>query len=66
MERTAVQDQDKGVQAEEFDPIIVGPWMDLWDIEEHQSGKDNKHTARYLGTPAEARDPDNYIKAGNW
>ena len=30
VDRTEVQDGDLGLQTDEFDPIIVGPWMDLW------------------------------------
>eukprot|EP01051_Picozoa_sp_SAG22_P000907 SAG22_NODE_30_length_28348_cov_12.488584_4_plen_452_part_00 len=37
VDRTEVQDAAKGKDAaaakETFDPVIVGPWMDLWDIE---------------------------------
>jgi len=71
-----VQDAAKAVAAEEapdsFDPVIVGPWMDLWDIEEDarrdEAGvpKPNQHVDRYMETPEELRDPQAYIAAGNW
>jgi len=69
-ERTAAQDEGLGLDAktqqEAFDPVIVGPWMDLWDLETDVRGIPNQHVERYLQTPEETRNVDAYIKAGNW
>jgi hypothetical protein len=70
IDRTKLQESGKVGQKEEaklnLDPVVVGPWMDLWDIEEHVSGKANRHLDAYLATPEKTRDVNNYIKAGNW
>jgi len=71
MDRTELQDeQKKGDDAaapkENFDPIIIGPWMDLWDIEEDVRGIPNPHVDSYLQTDASTRDVNGYIKQGNW
>jgi len=49
-----------------WDPIIVGPWMDMWDIEKHEKGLPNRHTDSYLASPPETRDPLKYINEENW
>jgi hypothetical protein len=55
-----------------FDPVIIGPWMDLWDLETDArvtaagAPRPNAHVDRYLATPPAARDVDGYIRAGNW
>ena len=75
IDRTEVQDQKLGGEKlqENFDPVITGPWMDLWDIEEdvrlnkEGSGpRPNQHTERYLKTEEELRDVNKYIEQGNW
>lgn len=70
VDRTVVQDSAKGLDAQEkqetFDPVIVGPWMDLWDLESDARGLPNPHLERYLETPEESRSVKGYIKAGNW
>ena len=72
MDRTEVQDtagmgEQKAEQAKEtFDPRIIGPWMDLWDLEEDVRGLPNPHIDQYLGTDEAGRDPQNYIKKGQW
>lgn len=69
-ERTAAQDVSHGIDADkakmDLDPIIVGPWMDLWDLEEDRQGRRNPHLERYMQGPAEARDPKKYISKGHW
>merc|ERR1712070_64911 len=65
VDRTEVQDASAGLEVDKFDPLIVGPWMDLWDIEPHQEGKPNAHVERYLALPQEQRDPQGYIDQGN-
>lgn len=62
VDRTKVQDENAGVQevtieatssaaAPEFDPVVVGPWMDLWDIDQHEKeGSTNPHIDRYVQT----------------
>ena len=70
VDRTAVQDGEKGIDAQQakrnFDPIIVGPWMDLWNITTDKRGLPNPHVDRYLASPPESRDVEKYIRAGNW
>jgi len=73
-----VQDGDKGIDVEEakdaFDPVIIGPWMDLWDLEtdvradpaDEAKPLPNQHIERYLETPEDTRDVAEYQKAGNW
>jgi len=65
-----VQEQIKVTEQDEaklnLDPVIVGPWMDLWDIDDHVDGKPNRHLDAYLATPLEARDVESYISAENW
>ena len=55
VERTAAQDEGLGVATEAFDPVVVGPWMDLWDVTEHVDGGPNKHVDRYMSTDAGKR-----------
>lgn len=38
LDRTELQSGAKGLEEEDFDPVIVGPWMDLWDLEQHERG----------------------------
>ena len=76
VERTAVQDdavaQDSTELKESFDPVITGPWMDLWDLESDiRDGVDgcprpNIHIERYMQTPEETRSMQKYQEAGNW
>ena len=54
-ERTKLQDHGLGADAPPFDPVIVGPWMDLWDIVEHEDGLGNPHVDRYMATDAANR-----------
>ena len=74
IDRTAVQDAaiggEIGELKEAFDPVVTGPWMDLWDIEADsrvgKEGKVNKHVERYLETDESSRDVQNYISQNNW
>ena len=80
VERTKVQDQAAGLDADDaaasFDPVITGPWMDLWDLEtdcrDNGSGKPrpNAHIDRYLEQPEATKTlgdiQDKYKKHGNW
>jgi hypothetical protein len=72
VDRTEVQDaagmgKNKADQAKEtFDPRIIGPWMDLWDLEEDVRGLPNAHIDQYLETDENGRDPKNYIEKGQW
>jgi hypothetical protein len=60
VDRTKVQDENAGVHKEvsvestfvpQFDPVIVGPWMDLWDIDQHENERStNPHIDRYIQT----------------
>lgn len=63
---TAHPKQQEEEKAEAFDPIIVGPWMDLWDLESDSRGRPNPHIESYLATDPEKRNVQAYIKAGNW
>jgi hypothetical protein len=64
IDRTAVQDQaamaggaDTAQQLKKaFDPVIVGPWMDLWNVTRHVDGVRNAHVERYLETEAARRE----------
>ena len=59
--------KDKAVDAKEtFDPKIIGPWMDLWDLEDDVRGLPNQHIDQYLSTDEKARDPKNYIEKDQW
>lgn len=50
-ERTKIQDEGLGTQeTSTFDPIVIGPWMDLWPITTHQKGHRNKHVERYMAS----------------
>ena len=53
---------------EKFDPIIVGPWMDLWDLVTRKGSEPvgNKHVERYLASPPSTRSIERYVKANNW
>eukprot|EP00658_Telonema_sp_P-2_P010493 TRINITY_DN13954_c0_g1_i3.p1 TRINITY_DN13954_c0_g1~~TRINITY_DN13954_c0_g1_i3.p1 ORF type:complete len:390 (-),score=92.31 TRINITY_DN13954_c0_g1_i3:83-1252(-) len=51
VDRTALQDHKMQVQdaGDQFDQVIVGPWMDLWDLETHaRDCTPNIHIQRYL------------------
>ena len=38
-----------GAHEKEFDPIITGPWMDMWQIDANKNtGKPNRHVQQYL------------------
>jgi hypothetical protein len=78
-ERTAAQDEGMGVdgvdglaadareRAALEDAVIVGPWMDLWNITTHVQGGSNPHVDRYVhGTSPAQRNVSRYIDAGNW
>lgn len=66
VDRTEVQDGDLGLQTDEFDPIIVGPWMDLWNITTHHLGRPNVHVDRYLAASPESRSIEDYLHAKHW
>eukprot|EP00039_Didymoeca_costata_P011234 m.157106 g.157106 ORF g.157106 m.157106 type:complete len:421 (+) comp15108_c0_seq3:2-1264(+) len=70
VDRTEMQENNKGLNAtevkENFDPVVIGPWMDLWDLEEDTRGRPNKHVDKYLQTDPSARNVDAYIEKGNW
>ena len=82
MDRTEVQDGAKGVAKEDFDPVIVGPWMDLWDIETDArpdpknptATLPNQHVDHYMknlglglqGLTADKVQAETYKKANNW
>ena len=74
VDRTEVQDkagmgEQKAEEAKEtFDPRIIGPWMDLWDLEEdvRPNAAPNAHIDQYLATDEKDRDPKNYIEKGQW
>ena len=52
VDRTKVQDQGLGSEknVKPFDPVIVGPWMDLWNITTHVNGGKNVHVDRYMAS----------------
>ena len=51
VDRTKVQDQGLGsTKVKPFDPVIVGPWMDLWNITTHVNGGKNVHVDRYMAS----------------
>jgi len=51
MDRTVAQNETAGVASlPQFDPIVIGPWLDLWTIEDHKDAKTNPHVDRYLET----------------
>ena len=57
VERTKLQDEELGVAAAsvDFDPVVVGPWYDLWNITTHVvPGRRNPHVERYLKTNSDA------------
>jgi hypothetical protein len=67
VDRTEVQDaakrggQDKAEAAKEvFDPVIIGPWMDLWDLETDVRGIPNQHIDTYIATDEKDRDLASY------
>jgi len=70
VERTAAQDAVHGLDATkakmDLDPVIVGPWMDLWDLERDERGRHNRHLERYMQGPSENRDVGKYIAKGHW
>jgi len=47
-ERTQLQDRAMSYSASELNAIVVGPWMDLWDI-----NRLNRHTEAYLALQKE-------------
>ena len=51
---------------ENFDPRIIGPWMDLWDLEEDVRGLPNAHIDQYLETDPAGRDPETYKAKKQW
>ena len=55
LDRTMLQNQAMGHDADEFDTTIHGPWMKIWEITHH-----NKHTASMensKGTPWHSHNP---------
>lgn len=80
VERTTAQNEGMGVassgtkkkadaEAALGDAVIVGPWMDLWNITSHEDGDRirNVHVDRYVHeTPASKRDISRYLEIGNW
>lgn len=58
--------QDAEAADQVFDTTIVGPWMDLWDLEEHVEMKPNQHLESYLESDPTSRDPKKYIANGHW
>ena len=78
-ERTAAQDSGMGVSGSHSaasateaaasalgDAVVVGPWMDLWNITTHVDGGSNLHVDRYMATPPAQRDIQRYMDIGNW
>jgi hypothetical protein len=67
VDRTEVQDaglkgqEQADVSKETFDPVIVGPWMDLWDLETDVRGIPNQHVDTYVAQDEDKRDPQAYI-----
>lgn len=68
VDRTELQDRaaNKEGAPETFDPVVVGPWMDLWDLEEDVRGLPNQHIDTYLRSDPSTRDPQRYIDKGHW
>ena len=73
VDRTAVQDEGLGMEnaagsMDTFDPVIIGPWMDLWNVTTHHQGKHNAHVDRYLSLGAgEAKGTiEKLAKQGHW
>lgn len=74
VDRSAVQESELDVLSKDFDPVVVGPWLDLWDIESQEitlpdgsiSIVPNPHTDRYLASAAASRGSEQYMEAGNW
>ena len=69
VERTSVQDKDSGRQKKtSFDPVIVGPWMDLWNLEKGAAaaGGRNPHIDRYMETEAAQRKGGEGYLPDNW
>jgi hypothetical protein len=52
--------------ADPFDATVVGPWMDLWNLERDSRLRPNKHIAKYLATDSATRAPEKYIAKGQW
>ena len=40
--------------------MIIGPWMDLWDLETDMRGIPNQHIDTYIATDEKDRDPASY------
>eukprot|EP00911_Craspedida_sp_UC1_P002030 UC1_evm3s1566 len=69
VDRTGLQDAALGVNGKSnVDTVVVGPWMDLWDLEAPAGAGRvaNRHIASYLATDESSRDPQRYIDIGNW
>ena len=68
VERSELQNKaaKKEGAPETFDPVGVGPWMDLWDLEKDVRGLPNQHIDSYLHSDPAARDPQRYIDKGHW
>jgi len=69
VERTKIQDEGLGTEetAEKFDPVICGPWMDLWNLTTHIDGEsNNQHVDRYLSSAAGKRPAGEGYLPDNW
>ena len=51
-----------------FNPVVVGPWMDLWDVQQHPQGRDNPHVHRYFATLEDGDEElvQSYRERNNW
>merc|ERR1712012_572706 len=54
IDRAKQQESGLQVKIADFDGAMVGPWMDLWNIDPHIDGKPNRHLKRYLESPEES------------
>lgn len=66
VDRTEQQDASMGTATEEFDPVIIGPWMDLWNITSHVDQADNRHVRRYLALPEHTKDITRFLDKSIW
>jgi len=66
VDRTEQQDSSMGAETEEFDPVIIGPWMDLWNVTSHEDGGRNPHIERYIGLSEDKKDITRYLERKIW
>lgn len=67
VDRTEIQDNSLGEKAtKDFDDVIIGPWMDLWNITTHRDGLKNRHVDRYLQSEAALRPGGSGYLPDNW